>query len=962
MSYKVNKKFFEQYFGELHPTSESEALVKCPFHEDDSPSMSINLNKGLWNCFASGCSKAGDIYTFYQLKHAVDFPTAKKIIQKFSEDIDIEDIQEEAQKIEEIIRDVPTEEKIINVAVVEEFHKDLFDHQKVVEYIKQVRGLTEESIKKFQIGWDGERITIPIYNEEKKIVNIRRYKPYTKKMKMLNYKIGYGESKLFPFENLRKQDIFLCAGEWDTFVALQKGINAVTTTSGEGSWKIEWNEHFKNKNVCIVYDVDQEGQSAAIKIAEALKESTSQIKIVNLPSEIKGYDISNFFVDDKKTIKDFMAIVEKTPYHRFAVTSSEEKDENRYWVHLSQASNEEYYKKNIEFSAIVAGKDLCPYLAPKIVKITCPIEGSFERCAVCCLSAKKEMTIEFKSDDPIILQLLDVSEGSQKSLIKTISGVSKVCSSVNIDIVEKMNVEEIYLIPTIDFSSTGSEYVLRRCFYVGKNIQTNKSYTFKGMTISEPKRQYATQLLSEAKPSQDSVSLFKLTDEIKERLKVFQCKENQSVKDQMYEIAHDLTYNVTQIYDREDILIAMDLVFHSVLAFEFHNRFLNKGWLECLIIGDTRTGKSETAQGLISHYHLGEFITGENTSRAGLIGGMQQTGSNNSWNITWGKIPLNDTKLVVIDEVSSLPESDIANMSGVRSSGVAEITKIRTEKTNARTRLIWLANPRDSRKMNSRKYGIWHIKSIIGKPEDIARFDFVDACSSDEVDVDVINSFTHPVVPHKYESELCRNLILWSWSRTPEHIIFEEESIKRVLEYAIKMGKIYDNEIPIVESADQRIKLAKMAVSTAARLYSTDETGENIIVKPEHVDFVYDFLNSIYKKDSLGYYQMSIETWKRKIIIDRNREVIETFIDDNFDFCQRLISLSYPRNHELLQLFPSSVLDTEQRIRQLRDWHLIEPTTSGNKINSLFIKMIRKKEIGDFIEIEKEILERNFSE
>ena len=128
------------------------------------------------------------------------------------------------------------------------------------------------------------------------------------------------------------------------------------------------------------------------------------------------------------------------------------------------------------------------------------------------------------------------------------------------------------------------------------------------------------------------------------------------------------------------------MVYHSALGFFFQGQEIKRGWVEGLIIGDTRSGKSETAASLMKHYQLGEFVTGENTSFAGLIGGMQQ--NQKRWFVSWGKIPLNDRRLVILDEASGLSERDISNISGFRSSGIAEIIKIHQERPMT-TRLIW---------------------------------------------------------------------------------------------------------------------------------------------------------------------------------------------------------------------------------------------------------------------------------
>ncbi len=40
----------------------AELKGRCPFHEDDSPSLSVNREKGLWHCF--GCGASGNVETF----------------------------------------------------------------------------------------------------------------------------------------------------------------------------------------------------------------------------------------------------------------------------------------------------------------------------------------------------------------------------------------------------------------------------------------------------------------------------------------------------------------------------------------------------------------------------------------------------------------------------------------------------------------------------------------------------------------------------------------------------------------------------------------------------------------------------------------------------------------------------------------------------------------------------------
>jgi hypothetical protein len=315
------------------------------------------------------------------------------------------------------------------------------------------------------------------------------------------------------------------------------------------------------------------------------------------------------------------------------------------------------------------------------------------------------------------------------------------------------------------------------------------------------------------------------------------------------EIHADLEANVTKIYMRRELMTAFDLVAHSVIQFPFQGDIVRKGWVEALVVGDTRCGKSETSDRLSKHFKAGELVTGENASYAGLIGGMQQT--QKTWSITWGKLPLNDRRMCILDEASGLDPMTISKMSGVRSSGVAEIIKIQTERTLARVRLLWQSNPRGKRPLAAFNSGIDAIQDLIGHPEDIARFDFAMTVASGEVPMNVINAKTRPTVPHVYTSKLCNWLIYFAWSRKPHQVQFAKGAEDACLSLASDLSRRYVP--PLVEGAEQRIKLARLAVAAAARVFSTNAGGDIVIVTPHHVEFVAQFLDAIYTKPSMAF-------------------------------------------------------------------------------------------------------------
>ena len=46
----------------------------CPFHQEKTPSMSLDVDRGLYYCH--GCHQQGDIFTFVQEREGLTFPEA----------------------------------------------------------------------------------------------------------------------------------------------------------------------------------------------------------------------------------------------------------------------------------------------------------------------------------------------------------------------------------------------------------------------------------------------------------------------------------------------------------------------------------------------------------------------------------------------------------------------------------------------------------------------------------------------------------------------------------------------------------------------------------------------------------------------------------------------------------------------------------------------------------------------
>jgi hypothetical protein len=671
----------------------------------------------------------------------------------------------------------------------------------------------------------------------------------------LSWAPGTGDNRLYPYHKLKGDGpVYLMGGEFKALLANQMGLRAVCATAGEGHWKPRFSEHFRGQDVVICYDIDEAGRRGALTVANHLIPVAKTVRVIELPiTEPPNGDFADYVLRYGHGLKDFLQLVEAAPvFTAQAGIPGVGPDAEPTDTTLSGAADTSMYFKKVRFKATVSGKDLTPFHVPRKVTLSCRRDQG-AACDQCSLSfAHGAKTLEFSPFGQDALHMIRVHDSKQRSFIRGKAGIHASCKAWDLEKNEVFMVEELRAIPEIDFSSGNNEYVSRLVYSVaGRPLKANKSYLMTGVTVPEPNTQYVTQVVSEAEALKTSVDVFELDESSAAGLSVFKPVNGQTVRQKLEEICEDLECNVTRIYQRRDITLAILMAYYSALKFQFNGRMVPKGWLEVLVLGDTRTGKSETAQAIVNHLRLGEFMKGERASFAGLVGGMSQ--EQKRWHITWGKMPLNNRGLLVVDELSGLPLDTIADLSGVRSSGIAEITKIQTERTEAQTRLVCISNPRFNKKMEDFGYGVHGVRELIGAPEDVARFDFAVVSASGEVDLAVINARIPPAAEHKHTSELMNRLALWAWSRKPDQVEFTDGAVAEALKAAGRMGVKYSSLVPLVEPAEQRIKVARVSAAVAALSFSTGRSLQKLVVEREHVEAAAAFMEECYDKPSMGY-------------------------------------------------------------------------------------------------------------
>lgn len=842
----------------------SEVKAECPFknlHEsqtDANPSLTLNLTKGVYYC--NTCHSKGNVHTFYMNRYNKD---ATQAWYDLGDGLQIP--RPDSAK--------PTRPEI-DLGLVSQYHQALMNMSGPIRNVlKERRGYSDETLRRFQLGWDNERVTIPIYDEYNNLANIRRYKWNSPEdhLKVLNYvdELGnsYGEVRIFGIENLVDPAIDYVVwseGETDRMLSEQNGFPTACPTSGAGTWKPEWSKYFKNKKrVYIAQDNDEAGRNATIKLCEKLYRFVD-VYVIQWPEgfPVKG-DITDFYTKCGQKAEDFQKLLDDAVKYVDPSIESRVADEtDAVEVHLAESSAAEYFAKRIKVPVMVSGKDSTPFLCPKTVKCHCGDNAGSDskKCSYCGLNAlggETDLTLTAHHRD--LMKLIKCTEKMQIATITEMLNINMKCPNVQVDISEYMNLEELRLIPKADANfgfSMDHEYVVRTGYLISNDIKTNKRYTLTGYMYPDPNTQYSNYVFDKAYPEENLISDFELNEESIEHLNLFKCAPGQSVTDKFDEIHKDLERNVTYIWSRRDVAFAVDLIYHTVLNFYFQDQFVKRGWGELLIIGDSGQAKTTLVERMMHHYGLGELHSGESSKRTGLVYSLQQT--NKRWFLVWGAYPINDGGLVCIDELSGLSEDDLAIMSDVRSSGIAKTTGVITAETTARTRAIYISNPRNGRQLNTETYGVNAVLKLFGKAEDVRRLDLAMSVASGDIDPSLINKdiASMPDVPHKYTSEACKTRVLWAWSRRPEDIIFEQDATDAILKHAADMGRRYTSKVPVVEAADQRLKIARMSVAAACCVFSSDD-GKRVIVKKEHVDFVVDFMDKLYCSKSFGYDKLS---------------------------------------------------------------------------------------------------------
>ncbi|HYO63633.1 MAG TPA: DNA primase [Pyrinomonadaceae bacterium] len=305
-------------------------MACCPFHQEKTPSFSVNPSKDIFYCF--GCQKGGSVFTFVMEIERVSFPEAVRIVaEKAGVPLPA---MEEDKKFEARRRDA--DEVIqLNSSALEwweaQLHEDNADARAAREYLDG-RAVAEETRKTFRLGyaptsWDGlgahlksrgasvgqiersglvvkkdaggfydrfrGRVIFPVLDaqarpvafgaramrpgDEPKYLNSPETAAYTKGRHL--YGLNWSRDDI-----RRKGFAILVEGYLDLIIPFQAGVQNVVASLGTALTpeQVKLLGRFARR-VVINYDGDRAGVKAARRAIEAFLAEDFEVKVLALP-------------------------------------------------------------------------------------------------------------------------------------------------------------------------------------------------------------------------------------------------------------------------------------------------------------------------------------------------------------------------------------------------------------------------------------------------------------------------------------------------------------------------------------------------------------------------------------------------------------------------------------------------------------------------------------------------------
>jgi len=311
---------------------------RCPFHEERTPSFSVNPSLGLYHCF--GCHKGGDVISFVRETQGLDFAGAIEWLgERFRVELEYEDVSpEQAEKrnrrarLQELLDDAASYyERALWETEVGSFARD---------YLKG-RGFSEEIAREFRLGLslDGSslvrkatakgftrdellaaglmrsrgddyfrrRLMFPLTDARGRVLGFQARKLYDDDPLPGKY-VNTQESELFHKSAvvygldkaraaIAKQDrACVVEGNADVIALRQAGFEPVVACMGTSLTEQQLRELGRlTKRLWLAFDGDAAGESAALRGMELAIAQQFDVNVVALPPGVDPADAPDDF-------------------------------------------------------------------------------------------------------------------------------------------------------------------------------------------------------------------------------------------------------------------------------------------------------------------------------------------------------------------------------------------------------------------------------------------------------------------------------------------------------------------------------------------------------------------------------------------------------------------------------------------------------------------------------------------
>ena len=332
----------------------------CPFHQERSPSFMVNEERNMWHCF--GCGKGGDAFAFVMEIEGLDFREALTLLAEKT-GVELPKYQATDQGTKD------SKDRLFSLLelATKFYEKQLWEgsgKEKILAYLRS-RGLSDESIKKFRLGYapDGWRHQLEFFTKKgfttieleqtglliKKENAAPRDTAHTVSggydrfrdrimfpiFDIFGHIIGYsarvapgGDESQAKYINTPETPVYhksralyglfhakqamkqtgmtvIVEGNMDVIALHQAGVVHTVAVSGTALTDEQLNLMKRyGKEVRLFFDMDGAGQKAARKSAELALEKELEVTIVALPF---GKDAADMGRDDAEKLREVVA-------------------------------------------------------------------------------------------------------------------------------------------------------------------------------------------------------------------------------------------------------------------------------------------------------------------------------------------------------------------------------------------------------------------------------------------------------------------------------------------------------------------------------------------------------------------------------------------------------------------------------------------------------------------------------